>query len=415
MADFGINDQGFTLKRFDDIRADLIPILEQIEDPVTGEFLNLDDENDVVAQIVNALMDNNAKTWEILQDVYTQFDPSSAVKASLESLVQLNGITRQTGSFSTVAQDLVGDPSTLIEAGKQISNGQEGAPIWLTTEDVTIGGSGTESTILQASEKGAIPALSGTLTTILTPVPGWTSTTNTADADLGQPVEDDPELRARRDDSTEVPSVAPVEAIYGNLLNLEGVEFVRVLINNTLSVDSRGIDPKSIAAVVVGGDDLEIAETLFLRSPAGAGFFGNTSEDLVDVQGETYTIEWVRPDPVDIEVEVDVNVISVGEFPSDGADQITADIIVYAQEGAPGLGIEPQAGFERFGFVPGGDVIRSRLMTPINATPGHSTDLATLLINKVGDSPAAADIPIAFDEQSNFESANITINVSIPP
>lgn len=405
---FGINPEGFELKRFEDIQTELYAILEQIEDPETGETLDLSDENSPFSLVINALIDDDAKIWEALQDVYTQFDPSSAVQASLESLVQLNGITRQTGTFSTAPIDVTGDIGATIPAGQQISSGQDGAPVWITTADILLNGSGLGSGTVQAAEKGPTVALAGSLTTILTPVVGWDTVTNPLDAALGSNPETDAELRSRRDKSTETPSVAPVEAIFGNLSNLDGVEFARVFINNTLTTDSRGIPGKRIAAVVVGGDDQEIAETLFLRSPAGAGYFGNTTITLTDIQGEDYGIAFIRPDEIDIEVQVDLTVTDAGQFPSNGPDLIKEAIVVYAAEGAAGLGIED--GFEQSGFVPGEDVSVSRLFTPVNSVPGHTVD--QLLVAKVGDTLLPNDIPISYDEVSRFNSVNITVNVS---
>lgn len=411
MAEFGINSEGFLLKRLADILEDLETQLELITDPDTGETLQIDfDEDDPWIQSINVLAANNALTWEALQLVYTQFDPSQAVGAALSGLVQLNALTRRFGTPSTIAIEITGTTGTVIPAGQQISDAQQNV-VYETDVDINIGVTGTEQSTASSIENGAFVTLAGTVDTILTPVAGWDTVTNTADSELGNATETDEELRARRNLSTESPSQSPVEALYGNLRQLEGVTFARVYVNNTLAVDTRGIPAKTIGAVVVGGDDTEIANTLFLRSPVGIDYFGTDSLVLTDVQGENYTIRWIRPTDVPVLIEIDLTVTDTNTWPSDGADQIEAAIIAYAAGGAPALGIDD--GFEDLGFVPGENVTQSRLYTPVNSIPGHKVD--RLELAEVPGPVGTADVVVDFDEVAAFDSANITVNVTIPP
>ena len=57
MADFGLDTQlGFVKKRFNDIQNELKVALGQIEDPVTGEFLQVDfNEDDPLINVEGAL------------------------------------------------------------------------------------------------------------------------------------------------------------------------------------------------------------------------------------------------------------------------------------------------------------------------------------------------------------------------
>ena len=406
---FGVDETGFTLKRLSDIITSLQDRLNMIADPDTGELLDLDlsDVNDPVSQIFLPIADDLAASWELLQVCYNQFDPSKATGAALRGMVQLNGITANPATFSTVQLTLTGTAGTLIPAGQEVSDAQQNNK-WTTQAAVTLDGGGSGSTQAIAQEVGPVVALAGTVNTILTPVSGWTAVTNPADAVLGQDNEDIEVLRLRRDRSTETPSVAPVEAIYGALADLDGVQFVRVYVNNTLATDSNGIPAKSVAAVIQGGTDQDIAETLFLRTAAGAAYYGDTTFTVTDLQGFDYEIRWIRPTLIDIYIQIDIEVVNAATFPADGSDQIKAAIVAYAAQGASALGIDE--GFNNEATAPGVDVTRSRLYTPINSVPGHR--VTDLLIGVTMGGVAASDISIDFDELASFDTSRIVINVT---
>lgn len=101
MTTYGITDTGFTLKRNYNIIADIDSALALVQDPVTGETLNLSDENDPLNQLKNAIADQLAVCWEQLQMAYNQFDPLKASGVALSSLVQINNILRNVGETDT--------------------------------------------------------------------------------------------------------------------------------------------------------------------------------------------------------------------------------------------------------------------------------------------------------------------------
>ena len=271
-------------------------------------------------------------------------------------------------------------------------------------------GAGLATTVAESQDNGPFEAATGTVEQLLTSFTGSDnfSITNTASSILGEAVESDEDLRTRRSQSTLAPAVTPAEALWANLRNLDGVIFVRVLSNRTLVADGKGIPGKSIAAVIVGGDDTAIAETLLARTSDAADWFGNTSLTLFDLQGEPYQMSWIRPDDLDIYVEVDVTITNTGTWPSNGDQQIQEALVIYSVEGAPGLGIDD--GFRQVGFLPGVDVESSRLYTPINRVPGHR--VTGLRVGITVSPGVVVSVPVAFDEQSRFDVSRIVVNVS---
>lgn len=405
---FGLTPEGFNNKRLADILDEAETNLSGITDPQSGQQLDPQfDSDDPAMQIVKVPLDGLSAGWDNFQAVTDQYDPNNASGPLQSSLVQLNGITRDDGTPSTAPVTLGGTPGTIIPAGQIVSD-EEQANLWTTDAEVTIGGGGTIATTISSQKLGAVAAPTGTINTILTTVPGWDTVTNTSPATPGEAVESDEDLRVRRDQSTLAPATTPAEAIWANIRNLEGVSFARVLSNRTLVADGNGIPGKSIAAVVVGGDDTEIAQALLSRTSDIADWFGNTMVEFFDLQGEPYQVFFIRPDDLDIWVEVDVEVVNTGTWPSDGDQQIKDAIVVYSVEGAPGLGIDD--GFRQVGFLPGVDVEASRLYTPINSVPGHR--ITGLRIGTAPSPGVTPTIVVAFDEQSRFDTSRITVNVS---
>lgn len=404
---FGLTPEGFNNKRLADILEEAETNLSNIVDPQSDQTLDPQfDSDDPAMQIVKVPLDGLSGGWDLFQAVTDQFDPNNASGPLLASLVQLNGITKNNGSPSTAPCLLTGTPGTEIPPGQIVSDDQQ-INLWVTDFIVVLDGAGQGTTQVSCQVVGPTSAPLGTINTILTSVPGWDTISNTATATLGELVETDQDLRVRRDQSTLAPAAAPAEAIWANLLNIEGVTFARVLSNRTLVTDSNGIPGKSIAAIVVGGDDTEIGEVLLSRTSDIADWFGNTSVEFFDLQGEPYQVFFIRPDDLDIWVEVDIEIINTATWPSNGAQMMADNIVTYSISGAPGLGVSD--GFRQIGFLPGVDIEASRLYTPINSIPGHR--IVELRIGTAPSPGVVATIPVAFDQQSRFDTSRIAVNI----
>lgn len=401
----GVTSTGFIPKLLAEVLTDAESQLSIIVDPATGSTLQPDlNSSDPAMQIAKVPLDGIAAAWEAMALVYQQFDPNKAVGAALSGLVQLNGIERQpaTGSLATVA--LTGTPGVSIPAGSLVSDASNTYQ-WSTLAPVTLDSGGLGSATVRNQTVGAIAAAANTLTNIVTPVAGWATVNNPAPAIVGRLEETDSELRQRRSRSTAAPSAGPIESIYANVSNVDGVTYVRAYQNNTLTTDSRGIPAKCVAVVVVGGADLDIAYTLLARTGVVAQWYGSTTVSLFDVQDVEYQVKFSRPAPKPIYVKVQIRVTNPSLFPSDGATQIKNAIIAYAAGGAPALGV--QDGFSSTGFPPGASILTSRLYTPINFVPGH--EVVSLLVDDVNPPVGSADVAMDWDEYGQFTAANIEV------
>lgn len=400
----GVTSTGFEAKRLADVLADAEAQLATVIDPVTGSTLApAFDSSDPAMQLVKVPLDGVAAAWEALQLVFEQFDPNKAQGASLEALVQLNGLTRLAATPSTVTLALTGTAGAAVPAGTLVSDAAS-AHIWATDAAVTL-----PATVgATCQDAGAVQAPAGTLTQIVTPVAGLSSVTNASAASVGADQETITALRVRRARSTLAPAAGPIEAIYANLANVPGVTYARAYQNNTLATDSRGIAAKSVAAVVVGGDDDAIAMTLLERTGVTSGWHGATAVTVRDAQDEPYVVRFTRPTAIPVYLAITIEIYNPAMFPADGIDQIKAAIVAYAQGGAPALGVVD--GFGDAGFPPGSNVLRSRLFTPINFVPGHRVTVLNL-----GTAPApsgTADVAVAWNQYAAFDTARIAVTVA---
>lgn len=119
---FGVNDEGFVLKRFQDIlteqRAKAREIFGDLVAP--GDQVNVSDSS-VLGRLINMDAFGDADLWEVAQQVYSAFDPNSATGIALDNIVQYGGISRQGASATTAIGLFAGSNGTLIPAGNTVS------------------------------------------------------------------------------------------------------------------------------------------------------------------------------------------------------------------------------------------------------------------------------------------------------
>lgn len=406
MATFGITDNGFVLKRLADILDDMNTALNTVIDPVSGESLTpeLLDENDPLVQLVNAFSDGLSDAWEQLQLAYNQFNPNAATGVALSSLVQLNAITRNPGTYSTVILTLTGTANYSIPAGQQVSP-LDDSTIW-NLPAFTFDNNGGAVVTATCSEVGAITALSNTLVKIITPQAGWNTVTNLVAATPGTYEESDSDLRVRRAGSTSASAVAIIESVYSSLIGLTGVTSVYAYQNITNQTDEYSVPSKNIAVIVQGGSDEDIANVLWLKA-SGFPQFGTTEVVVTDIQDIQYTMKFSRPTPVNIYVAVTVHVTDSSKWPSNGDELIIASIMDYVTTGLTSLGAVSGIVSKSWGI--GSDVFGSDLFPPVASVPG--AQIISLFVGTT-TGPTGTSVAIAWNAIAAFDASRIAVTVS---
>jgi uncharacterized phage protein gp47/JayE len=383
----GLSASGFERKRLVDIKIDIEDNLKL----AFGDNIDLSAQSGF-GQFVGIMSEALSDQWESQENVYNSQYPSTAQGTQLSNVVMYNGIERQEATKSVIlAVTLSGIAGTVIPAGSQVSvvSTEE---VFVTDTEATIGVGGTTTVNVTAVNTGPVAAAIGTLTVIETPVYGWTSVNNTAAATEGRDEETDAELRVRRELSTAALGQNLVDALYGQLLNLEGVTDALVISNGTDgTVD--GIPAHQFLTVVIGGTDANIAATIWRNTPQGILSFGTTTVVHVDDQGFSQNVKFTRPSEVDIYFKVNITTNSV-EFPATGSNDIKAAIVAY--------GIA--------NFKIGDDVILSEFYTPINATPGILT--IVLYIGLSASPSGTSNLTIDNDEVSDYAISQVEVNIT---
>ncbi len=358
---------------------------------VFGQDINLDaDTTD--GQTLGIFAEAISNLDQLIEDVYHSFNPSSATGAALSRLVQLNGIRRIGGSYSTCDVLCVGQDGTIIPAGSLIKSASTNATFASTTE-VAIDSSGQALVPCRAVAIGAVLAPAATLTKIDTPIYGWQSASNPSDAIVGRDEESDEQLRVRRKLSTATPAQSILEGVYGALANLPQVRQAKVYENDQDTVQPvTGLPPHSMYCVVEGGLLQDIANMIWLKKTAGTTLVGRVTQTVTDSMGSAHTMRFSRPS--DTLVHVSLVVSPRSGWPPDGAQRIKTALCAWA------------ASHQEIG----GEVIQSRLFDALNTVPAHS--VTSLSIGTAAGPSSPANIAVPFDGLARFDPGRISVVVT---
>jgi len=331
-----------------------------------------------------------------------QINPNLAGGVFLDAIWALTGGARVSASPSIArGVTLTGIPGAIIPAGAVASVGAAGDRFALVSA-VGLDASGSGSGNFQSEEIGPVAAASGALNTIVTPVLGWETVTNPTAAEEGRAEESDLDARRRRRLTLALQGVALGEAITSGLNDLPGVQSALFRENPTgapVVIEGETLVAHSVYACVDGGSDGEIASMLLRKKSMGAAWNGDTSVDVQDpVTGQTYTVQFQRPEEVQIYIRVTVK---AGAPYANVPATIRAAILAYA------AGEQT----DEDGFVVGGDVSAFEIASAVNrvAAPIYVTNLELSLD---GSTWSTGTIPITIAQVARVLAGNINVTVT---
>lgn len=384
-----IDPAGLHVPTYQDILDDLIAQARSI----FGQDIYLGNDS-ADYQLLSIMALKISDTMEAVQLAYNSRGPVTAVGSALDGVVKLNGLARKSASYSTCIVTLTGAMGTIITGGIVADvNGVK----WTLPSPIGIGGSGTLSVVATCQTIGAVTALPGTITTIVTPTAGWTAVTNAAAAVAGQPVETDAQLRARQSISAALPSSTLLAGTIAGVAALEGVSRWNVIENPTGSVDSYGTPAHSITCVVEGSTDEAVAQTIYNNKGIGCYTNGTTSVVVNDpTYGLPSTIRFYRPSYVAIDVTLSIHQLS--GYVSTTTDAIKAAVAAYLNS----LQIGEELTIS--GLYGAALSVMPDLSRPLFSIRGLTAGLH-------GGAQATDDITVDFFEVTTGDVADITVNM----
>ncbi len=388
-TDWGLTDAGFRRPTY----AELLDALEYKARELFGSKANLTVRSPlgiflrIFAWMLNLL-------FSTLEDVYNSRFIDTAVGASLYNLGRALGL-RLLG-----AQKAVGYLTFTGEEGVDVPEGflaetTAGVQYITLRSGVILDGSVT----LPASAVSPGPdgnTLEGTVKNITNPKLGIQSVTNAKPFDGGRNTETDAEFRERYYKSVDFAGGVNIDAIVAEVYeSVEAVIAVTGEENDTDFKSASGLPPHSFEVVAYGGLDEDIAKAIFKRKAAGVQTFGNTTVAVVSASGKTYDINFSRPTPVNVWVQV-TDLVTDRHFPLDGVEQIKRNLVEFI------------GGNARGGLNIGQPVIQVALPTEVLKVPGV-VDF-NLKISSDGEHFGWENISIAARQKAVTEESKVSVS-----
>lgn len=391
---FGVTSSGWVSKTLEQIEADIKAALRTAFGAGTPT-----DEKSHFGIITSIYAERIAEVWQAGADLYNAAFPLKATGAQLDDAVALAGVIRKAATKTLVTANVTFSPVpsvgvTALPAGSKASVIGVGSKFSSLTNVVSDGVTATYAVQFQADNFGPIETPAGSLSVIETPVSGWTLVTNPLDQDvLGTNTELDADLKQRFLVSLRAIGNGAALAIRAHLLELSGVTDCFVFENPSDSPDANGIPGHSIEAVVVGGADLAVAQSIYDRKPAGIGTYGTSvRHDVTGSDGLAKSIFYSRPAQQNIYMAITVTT-DPKAFPSDGIARIKAAVALVTYH--PGETVRAGAG---------------SVLSAILAVPGV---LEVTGLPKIGTTPSpssSADLVFNNHQQAKLDSSRITVN-----
>lgn len=330
---------------------------------------------------------------------YNSRDPRTARKSQVDDLASLQGVYRERKRQSLVDLDIVGSAGGIIERGSQIKNKLTGS-IWSLTENTPIGSAGE----FQSLDYGLITA-TGEFD-IVTPIDGWNAVANPTNFRIGREDESDVELETRRSIEATRKSVSMRDSVKAEVLAVPGVVSCEI-IENEKQTEVNGQPGNSLHAIVMGGDELEIATAIDNKISIGCRTVG-AIEHQVTSKEDPYGMPRRFDRATFVDIWVRYTIVGGLKIPVEAKDAVG----VYVERYAKGQ-LQLPFNANHDGFTLGQSPSANLMSTPLNMVlGGYLADDSTIYtksveISKDGSNWVTGSISISRLESALFDSSRV--------
>lgn len=303
-----------------------------------GEILNLD-SNTPDGQVIELFAYMGTVIREMITEVYNSCDPDKCVGAIQDNRYQINYLERKAGSYSLQNIVITANKTVQLQGldgsynepeASSFAVSDDNGNIWYLVDSTTVY-SGQNVLEFRAKEKGVVVPTIGTITNMVTIIPGIVSVINNVGATyIGTEEENDSDFRIRRARSTSTPGKNNVDSMEGQIRELDGVVDVKIHENRTNVTDDTGTTAHTIWVIVEGGANTEIADVIY-GNISGSDTRGAVTVPLITSSLQPININFDRETIVPLYIKFDIKAISdLGEINQDGIKQYIADNLTYS-------------------------------------------------------------------------------------
>ena len=215
-----------------------------------GESVALDDETPF-GQIIGIEALEIVQAEEAIVAAGNAMSVSNSQGVQLDDLMTLHFTPRRGSDKSTVTASVAGVAGTILPVGARART--PAGDQFETKAQVILDLGAPKDVEMQSVDDGPIPAAVGSLSSIVTLVPGWETITNTVAAVSGQVQEPDDSVKAKHRNRTARNSITYVDSLIAGIYETDGILIGRILENYTDEFDTiQGFSlfPHSILAII---------------------------------------------------------------------------------------------------------------------------------------------------------------------
>lgn len=389
-----LDEKGFYRKTYDEILTNLEDRAKQL----FGSDMNIE-ETSPLGKYIRIIAYQIDELWEDIEGAYYSGFVSTARGISLDRVSTTLAISRHLAAPSKAILKISGTPGYTVPLGFIVAT--ENDIQYTTTEDVVLDESGIGTTEVMCMEEGIKGnALAGQINVIVNPDADVVSVTNEEDAYSGRDKESDTAFRERIISSIGSTEGSTTDAILGSILKLSDVKSVTIRENPNSTEDDEGRPPHSFEVFVQGGNDQEIAETIFEKKPLGIQSYGTTSVSVNDIANNPHSIKFSRPkvEPIYLNISLVVN----DGFSS--LNEIKTGIINY-------IGGTDSDNTYYYGLNIGENVIHSKLVSIVSNIAG--VEDVSVKVCTDGVNFSAQNIEILSDTVAETDYSKVSVEVSL--
>lgn len=253
----------------------------------------------------------------------------TATGGDLDAAAGIWGYVRKLAQPTVLVATMSGTEGTVIPQNSIVASGDYQ---FKTLNSVTIGANGKATVEVTCTQAGKVVIEPNSLNEIITPVSGWDSVTNNNSGVVGYDKESDGAFRKRITANwLNIRAKALLGALHDSLAQLDGVRSVCTRENPTKAsavVDGVTLEPNSVYACIVGGDNEEIAKVFADKKTIGATTNGNVTVSYNDPNSGVLLSYLIRR-PDDLVVDVQVTWRTNYYTPADIDSQIESTLTEY--------------------------------------------------------------------------------------